>query len=163
LGATVALATGNVSVVDLGAIYGPLDGDYWRLVAAPFVHNNGGYEFVTLVAVGIFGTALERRFGMFVPVALFLAAGAAGAALAVGTDMLPAMGANGAALGLLTAWWVEFRLTRNDDDADRIGFYVFAAVLLLMSAAYEPASIAAAVGGALVGAMAGWALAQRSR
>jgi membrane associated rhomboid family serine protease len=163
LGVTLALATGKVSVIDLGAIYGPLDGDWWRLIAAPFVHNNGGYEFVTLITLGIFGTALERRFGSFVPVALFLAAGVAGSALAVGTDMLPAMGANGAALGLVTAWWVEFRLTRNDDDADRIGVYVFAAVLLLMSAAYEPASIAAAAGGAAVGALGGWALAQRSR
>src|SRR3954464_8904826 len=33
--ATVALATGQVSVIDLGALYGPIEGDWWRLLAAP--------------------------------------------------------------------------------------------------------------------------------
>jgi membrane associated rhomboid family serine protease len=161
LAATVVWSTNKVSLLDLGAIYGPLDGDWWRLLAAPFVHNNAGYQFVTLVAVGVFGSALERRFGWYVPLFLFLAAGAAGAALGVAAQTWPVMGANGAALGLLTAWYVEYRLTRNDDDADRIGVAVFAAVLLLLSVAWEPASVAAAVGGAAVGAMGGFALAQR--
>jgi membrane associated rhomboid family serine protease len=160
--ATVALATGEVSVIDLGAVYGPIEGDWWRLLAAPFVYNNGGYEFVALVSIGVFGTALERRYGSFVPVAIFLAAGAAGVALAVGTDMLPALGGNGAALGLVTAWFVDYRFGRNDGDADLLGVYVFAAVLFLMSVAYEPASIAAAVGGTLVGAVAGYGLAHRT-
>jgi membrane associated rhomboid family serine protease len=159
--ATVVWGTGKVSLLDLGAIYGPLGGDWWRLLAAPFVHNNAGYQFVTLVAVGVFGSALERRFGWYVPLFLFLAAGAAGAALGVAAQTWPVMGANGAALGLLSAWYVEYRLTRNDDDADRIGVAVFAAVLLLLSVAWEPASVAAALGGAAVGAIGGFALAQR--
>jgi membrane associated rhomboid family serine protease len=159
--ATVVWSTGKVSLLDLGAIYGPLDGDWWRLLAAPFVHNNAGYQFVTLAAVGVFGSALERRFGSYVPLLLFLAAGAAGAALGVAAQTWPVIGANGAALGLLTAWYVEYRLTRNDDDADRIGVAVFAAVLVLLSLAWEPASIAAAVGGAAVGAIGGFALAKR--
>jgi membrane associated rhomboid family serine protease len=159
--ATIVWSTGKVSLLDLGAIYGPLDGDWWRLLAAPFVHNNAGYQFVTLVAVGVFGSALERRFGSYIVLLLFLAAGAVGAALGVAAQMWPVMGANGAALGLLTAWYVEYRLTRNDDDADRIGVAVFAAVLVLLSLAWEPASIAAAVGGSAVGAIGGFALAQR--
>jgi membrane associated rhomboid family serine protease len=95
-------------------------------------------------------------------VILWFAAGAAGCALAVAVEMWPVMGANGAALGLLTAWWVEYKLTRNDDDADLIGLAVFAAVLFGLSIAWEPASIAAAVGGTAVGAIGGFALAQRS-
>jgi membrane associated rhomboid family serine protease len=156
-------ATDEVSLIDLGAVAGPLDGDWWRLVAAPFVHDNAGYQFVALLAVGIFGTPLERRFGWWVVLMLFLAAGAAGLGLALAVDMLPALGANGAALGLLTAWYVEYRLTRNDDEADLIGVAVIAAVLFLLSVAWEPASIAAAIGGSLVGAVGGFALAQRSR
>jgi membrane associated rhomboid family serine protease len=161
--ATIVWSTGEVTLIDLGAIYGPIDGEWWRLIAAPFVHNNAGYQFVALAAVGVFGTALERRFGLYVPVVLFLAAGAAGAALSVATEMWPVMGANGAALGLLTAWYVEYRLTRNDDDADLIGLVVFAAVLFGLSVAWPPATIAAAVGGTAVGAIGGFALAQRSR
>jgi membrane associated rhomboid family serine protease len=161
--ATIVWSTNKVSLFDLGAIYGPLGNDWWRLLAAPFLHDNAGYQFVTLAAVGVFGTALERRFGWYVVLFLFLAAGTAGAALAVAAQTWPTYGANGAALGLLTAWYVEYRLTRNDDDADRIGVAVFAAVLFLLSVAWQPASIAAAIGGALVGAVAGFALAMRSR
>ena len=161
--ATIVWSTNQVSLIDLGAIYGPINGEWWRLIAAPFVHNNAGYQFVALCAVGVFGTALERRFGWYVPVIVFLAAGAAGCALSVAASMWPVMGANGAALGLLTAWWVEWRMTRNDEDADLIGLAVFAAVLFGLSIAWPPATIAAALGGTAVGAIAGFALAQRSR
>jgi membrane associated rhomboid family serine protease len=163
LAATVVWSSHKVSLLDMGAIYGPLGGDWWRLLAAPFLHDNAGYQFVTLLAVGVFGTALERRFGWYVPLLLFLAAGAAGAALAVAAQTWPAFGANGAALALLTAWAVDYRLGRNDGGADLIGAGVFAAVLFLLSAAWPPASIAAAAGGAVIGALGGFALAQRSR
>jgi membrane associated rhomboid family serine protease len=165
LAASVAWSTDQVTLRDLGAIYGglPFDNDWWRLLAAPFVHDNAGYAFIALVAVGVFGTALERRFNTFVPILIFLAAGAAGAALVVGLDAGDTWGANGAALGLLAAWAVEWRLTRNDDETDRIGLWVFAAILFGLSAAWPAANIVAAVGGAAVGAIAGFALAQRSR
>jgi membrane associated rhomboid family serine protease len=165
MAAVVARATGEVTVRDLGAIYGgiPLDNDYWRLVAAPFVHDNAGYGFIALLAVGVFGTALEQRFNWFVTIAIFLAAGAAGTGLVVGLDAGDVWGANAAALGLLSAWAVEWRLTRNDEDTDRVGLWVFAAVLFGLSAAWPPANIVAAVGGAAAGAIAGFALAQRNR
>jgi membrane associated rhomboid family serine protease len=165
LSAVLARATGEVTVRNLGAIYGgiPLDNDYWRLVAAPFVHDNAGYAFIALLAVGVFGTALEQRFNWLVTILVFLAAGAAGAGLVVGLDAGDYWGANAPALGLLAAWAVEWRLTRNDEDTDRIGLWVFAAVLFGLSAAWQPANIVAAVGGAAVGALAGFALAQRNR
>lgn len=165
LAATVAWSTNQVTVRDLGGVYGglPFSNDWWRLVAAPFVHDNMGYEFIALTAVGVFGTALERRFNWFAPVAIFLAAGAAGVGLVVGLDAGDAWGANAGAIGLLTAWGVEWRLTRNDSDTDRIGLWVFAAVLFGLSAAWPAANIVAAVGGAVVGAISGFALAQRNR
>src|SRR3954454_3476722 len=165
LAATVVWSTGKVTLRDLGAIYGglPLAGEWWRVVAAPFVHDNAGYEFIALLAVGVFGNALEQRFNPFVPIAIFLAAGAAGIGLVVALDAGDAWGANAAAIGLLSAWAVEWRLTRNDSDMDRIGLWVFAAVLFGLSAAWPPANIVAAVAGAAVGAMSGFALAQRAR
>ena len=48
-----------------------------------------GYQFVALVAVGIFGTLLERRFGPVPVVLVFVLAGAAGAALAVTARVPP--------------------------------------------------------------------------
>ena len=165
IGARVALATNQVGLRDLGAVYGglPFHNDWWRLVTAPFVHDNMGYGFIALTAVGVFGTALEQRFNRFVPIALFLAAGAAGVGLVVALDAGDAWGANAAALGLACAWAVEWWLTRNDDDTDRIGLWVFLAVLFGLSAAWPPANIVAAVAGAAVGALGGFALAQRNR
>src|SRR3954447_2933683 len=102
LAVTLALATSRVSLFDVGGVLGPIGSDYWRLVTAPFVYDTSGpfYEFVVLVAIGVFGTMVERRFGSVAMVLLFLAAGAGGAALALGLDSTPALGGNGAALGL---------------------------------------------------------------
>src|SRR6266513_1674571 len=52
--ASVVIASGKVSLYDLGGIYfKPVSNDWWRLAATPFLHNNGVYQFVTLIAVGI--------------------------------------------------------------------------------------------------------------
>ena len=74
----------------------------------PFQHlDHFGYAFIALTAVGVFGTLLERRFGLVFVVATFLLAGAGGRGLALVLEATPALGANGAALGLLCAWLVD--------------------------------------------------------
>jgi membrane associated rhomboid family serine protease len=158
--ATLALATGRISYLDAGAITGPIGNEWWRIVTTPFVYDTSGpfYIFVTLVALGIFGTLIERRFGPVVALLLFLAAGAGGAALAVTLKSYPALGGNGAALGLLAAWFVDDRLSARrgaDRGNDLIGVAVFAAVLLLMPLADTQASLFAGLGGAAVGAVVG--------
>lgn len=160
--AVVVTASDAVTYYDLGALVVPLDGDWWRVATTPLLHDNVGYAFVALTATAIFGMHLERRFGRLVPVAVFLAAGAAGAALSAAADVLPAVGANGAALGLLCAWLVEDRATARRGEErgnDLLGVYVIAALLLALSLATEDASIVAALGGAAVGALAGLVLA----
>lgn len=155
-------ASGELTYYDLGALVLPIESDWWRVAATPFLHDNAGYAFVALTATAIFGMHLERRFGRAVPVLIFLAAGAAGAALSAAADVLPAVGANGAALGLLCAWLVDDRRARRrgeDRGNDLIGVYVIAGLLVALSAATEDASIVAAGGGALTGVAAGQALA----
>jgi membrane associated rhomboid family serine protease len=168
--ATVVIASGEVTIRDLGGIVVPLDDRVWRWFAAPFVHDNLGYQFVALLATGIFGTMLERRFGPVPVLLLFLLGGAAGCALAVTLEVpplledpaiYPVLGANGAALALLMAWLVDDRLSarRGDDRGnDLLGVYVVAAVLVLLSLAAEEANLAAAAGGAATGAVLGLAL-----
>jgi membrane associated rhomboid family serine protease len=165
---------GYVTVV--GDAPGFSDDEVWRWFLTPFLHGDQlGYAFVALVAVGIFGTLLERRFGPVAVVATFVLAGAAGAALAVLLETPPLLsdapiwsvvGANGAALGLLVAWLVDDRLAarRGDDrENDLLGVYVIAAVLVLLSLTTEAANIGAAVGGALTGAVLGLVLPRLTR
>jgi membrane associated rhomboid family serine protease len=156
--ATIVTATDRVGNFDLGGIYAPLDGEWWRLVASPFVYSNGGYEFVALVSIGIFGTMIERRFGPVAALVVALGAGAGGAALAVALDDFAVLGGNGMALGLLAAWLVDDRLSARrgtDRENDLIGVYVIAAMLLLLPVAEEDASFYAGLGGAAVGTVAG--------
>jgi membrane associated rhomboid family serine protease len=154
---TLVLATGNVAGYDLGGT--PILGEWWRLVSTPFVHDNDlGYQFVALVATAIFGMHLERRFGIAAVVGIFLLAGAAGVALSDALSVFPAIGANGAALGLLTAWLVDDRLAARrgvDRGNDLLGVLVFGAVLLLVPLAEPDASWAAGLAGAATGAVIG--------
>jgi membrane associated rhomboid family serine protease len=172
--ASPGMDLGYVSVVRDAT--GLSDDEVWRWFLTPFLHGDQlGYGFVALVAVGIFGTLLERRFGALAVVATFILAGAAGAGLAVTLETPPLLsdppfwnviGANGAALGLLTAWLVDDRLAarRGDDrENDLLGVYVIAAVLVLLSLTTEAANIAAAVGGAVVGALLGLLLPRITR
>ena len=158
---SILVATNAVSRAQIGGIYGPVGHEWWRVAASPFIFANAGTEIVTLVAVAIFGTMIERRFGPIVVLAVFLIAGAAGAALAVELKATPALGANGAALGLLFFWLVDDRLAhhRGDDRGnDLIGVYVMAGLLLLLPVADTDSSFYAGLGGAAAGAVMGAAL-----
>jgi membrane associated rhomboid family serine protease len=156
---------------DVGYIVVPVVEDVWRFFVAPFLFADQiGYAFVTLVAVGIFGTLLERRFGAIAVVAVYVLSGAAGMALVafaetpplfVDTDVFFVFGGNGAALGLLCAWLVDDRMAARrgeDRENELLGVYVVAIVLVLLSLAEESANIGAAVGGGLAGSLLGLVL-----
>jgi membrane associated rhomboid family serine protease len=156
----------NLGLYDLGAVIGPLDGDWWRLGAAQFVYENLGYLFVVAVAVAIFGTSIERRYGPPVMLGVFLLSGAAGMYVASETANFPlAMGGNASALGLLCAWLVrDLRDRRGGDDpeTDLFGVAAIAAVLLAMPILETTADPWAGLTGAAVGAAAGTLLPQRT-
>jgi membrane associated rhomboid family serine protease len=155
----------------VGTILVPGFDEPWRWFTAPFSHLSSlGYQFVALAAVALFGSMLERRFGFFPVLVLFVLCGAAGSAAAVAANVPPLLssqtgaqvaGANGAALGLLVAWLVDDRLAARRGDErgnDLLGVYMVAAVLILLSVAVEEANIVAAAGGAAAGALAAPAL-----
>jgi membrane associated rhomboid family serine protease len=164
--------------LDLGTLWvkAGFGDEPWRWFLTPFLHADQlGYAFVALVPVGLFGTLLERRFGPVSVLLTFILSGAAGAALAglLETPPLlsdasawPVMGANGAALGLLCAWLVDDRLAARrgeDRENDLLGVYIIAGVLVLLSLTTQEANIAAAVGGALAGAVIGLLLPRLTR
>src|SRR3954462_2026629 len=86
LAAMAVYAADELTVVDNTVIAGPLDGEYWKLITTAFVHlDHFGYAFIALTAVGVFGTLIERRFGLpfLLTTALLAAAGGSAFALAL--------------------------------------------------------------------------------
>ena len=159
---TIALAAFAPSQV---ALVGPIDGEWWRVATSPFFADDLWYAAACLVTIAIFGTLLEQRHGPLVVVLVFCAAGMGGIAAAAALETIPlALGANGAALGLIGAWVVRPVLeTRRgqEPEADLVGAAVMAAVLLLMPLVVTEASPTAGAVGLLVGLLAGAALARR--
>ena len=161
----IASRVGDLTLYDLGAIIGPLDDDWWRLGAAQFLYENVGYLLAACVAVAIFGTSLERRYGLAVPIVVFVAAGAAGMYLATVVEDFPvAIGGNGSALGLLGAWLVRDvrdRRSGYDTESDLLGVAAIAAVLVLMPLLETTADGWVGAGGAVAGLLIGLALPAR--
>lgn len=158
-------ASPSLTVENLGAIAGPVDGEWWRYLTAPFVYPDVSYLFVCAVAIAIFGIAVERRLGTVSTLILMLACGSLGMLAASGADsliggddVLLAAGGNGVALGLLTAWAMmraaEVR-GRPDEEVEVIGAAVAAAVLILLPLVEDWADVFAGLGGGVVGAACG--------
>jgi membrane associated rhomboid family serine protease len=172
----VRVASPALDSYDLGAIVGPVEGDWWRYLVAPFVYPDIGYLFVASAGIAIFGVAVERRLGLAPTVVLILACGGLGmlaadgieTAFASDNDILLAAGGNGIALGLLSAWAVmraaEVR-AYPDEDVELIGAAIAAAVLILLPLVDDYANVFAGLAGAVVGGGCGLVavLARRER
>jgi membrane associated rhomboid family serine protease len=167
------LGAGSV-LVTLGAIVGVLDQldllyaigftDPWRPFTTLFVYSRTAYEIVVVGAVVLFGWLLERRHGAWAPLLVFFAAGAGGAWIAIQVaNETVALGANGAALGMLAAWSMRDVLGRRagrEDDSDLLGVLAIAALLVLLPLADTEASGVAGIAGGAIGLVLGLGLAR---
>lgn len=165
----VRTASPSLTAESLGAIVGPVEGEWWRYLTAPFVYPDVSYLFVCAVGIAIFGTAVERRLGTVSTLILVLACGSLGMLAASGADsliggddVLLAAGGNGVALGLLATWAMiraaEVR-GRPEEEVEVIGAAVAAAVLILLPLVEDWADVFAGLGGGVVGAACGAAAA----
>jgi membrane associated rhomboid family serine protease len=157
---------------ELGAIAGPVGGDWWRYLASPFVYDDVGYLFACGLAMAIFLPPIERRIGGVATVALVIGTGALGMLAGAGLestfgDGVPvAAGGNGIALGALAAYAVLRDAERRadpTDEYDRMAIAVAAIVLLCLPLVEDFASVWAGVVGGLVGGACGLAAALAGR
>ncbi len=160
----VEQATG-ASLVTLGGLTVPLHGEWWRFFTAPFAYVDVGYLFVVAVGLAIFGVGVERRLGSGPTAVLLLACGSLGMLAASGIasaqgDVVVIAGGNGMALGAVAAWFAIRRAEAHhaiDQDYDRIGVAVAAAVLLALPIFDSTADVFAGLVGGVVGGLAGLA------
>ena len=162
-GVWVATHSGFVSSGEL-AIIGPLHGEWWRLLAAPFLYVNGVYAFVAVLAIVIFGWLLERRHGPLLVIALFFGASVGGALVAEAAYAEPLVtGGNAAALALIGAWAApDLRAARRREwyEGDLLGAAALAATLLAIPFVRPEASWLSGVVGGAIGLLLGLGLGQ---
>ena len=170
LAAAVLMVVGvaaGFSLAGIGAVAGPLDGQWWRLVTAQFAYDNVGYLLAVAITLAIFAVGIERRIGAVSTLGLLILAGTAGAAggygaaEALGTDGPLIAGGNSVALAAVTAWLTlrrRRRRRRSDDQVDLIGVGVVACALLLLPLLESSADVFAGLAGAAFGALAGLSL-----
>jgi membrane associated rhomboid family serine protease len=164
-GVFIAYNASDLVPTQLGAIVGPVDGDFWRYLAAPFFYDDAGYLFVCGLAIALFAPPLERRIGSVATLLLALACGALGMLAATGLDAAladdfpVAAGGNGIALGMLAAYVAIREPERRadpDDAYDWIPVAVAAVVLFALPLVEDFADPWAALAGAVVGGLCGF-------
>jgi membrane associated rhomboid family serine protease len=97
------------TIYEKGVLFGPfllLDGEWWRLLTAAFLHYGPFHLLLNMVALYWFGSLLEQRIGSGKFLLLYVVSGLAGSAGAlVWPDgfLTPTVGASGAIFGILGA------------------------------------------------------------
>lgn len=143
-----------------------IDGQWWRLLSSIFLHFGLLHLLLNMWVLWGVGRLVERLYGNWVFVFLYLCAGAAGALTSVAWDPLKnSAGASGAIFGILGAC-LAFLLHRDMKVPNKIirahGLSTLAFVLFSLISGVMQTGIdnAAHVGGFLVGVVLGWVLAR---
>lgn len=93
-------------LLSFGAMFGPFiaEGEYWRLFTAMFLHAGGFHLAFNMIALWSFGGTVERLFGHYRFIALYVLAGLAGSVASyLFNHVSVAVGASGAVFGILGA------------------------------------------------------------
>ena len=90
-----------------------MQGEWWRLVTAVFLHGGLDHLFGNMIALFVLGMVCEHAFGRAQFLALFVLSGIAGSVLSMITSAGPSVGASGAIFGLQGAAIVLFRRYRD--------------------------------------------------
>ena len=150
-GATLSRPAGDV--YERGALYlgGLLQGDWWRLITAAFLHASMIHIAMNMLALWWFGAALEQALGRGRFLLLYFVSGLAGSAGALlVSPQSVTVGASGAIFGIMGAAFV----------LERQGIYVFgggALGIIVLNLAFTLLVPNISIGGHL-GGLAGGAL-----
>lgn len=139
-----------------------LQGEYYRLFTAMFLHGSITHLFFNSFALYSFGRDVERFLGTFRFLVIYFLAGLAGSIASYVISPNPSLGASGAIFGLVGAMGAFFLKTRHvfqEMSRQQIANLIFM-VLLNLGIGFTTPRIdnAAHIGGLIMGALAGYAL-----
>lgn len=136
-------------------------GEYYRLVTAMFLHFGILHIASNMYVLYFVGPTVERAFGRFRYVSLYLIAGVGGsvASYLFGNVLENGAGASGAIFGLFGAYYVVARKM----NASTAGILGVIAINLVISVAIPNIDIRAHLGGLVVGAISGAVVAYAPR
>ena len=152
----------EAALVDLGGLYPPaiaLQGEWWRLFTAMFLHATLFHILFNAWALWVFGSIVERDFGTARFLAIFFITGfvASATSYAFGPVIFVGVGASGAVFGVFGAF-VAYNYRRRHLAAAAQNLR-FAMTLILINAllafAWGTIDWRAHVGGFLAGLVAG--------
>ena len=151
-------------LVRMGAMVPVLvvDGQYWRLVTAIFLHANLVHLLLNALGLSIFGNLIESVIGSGRMLALYLVSGfvASAVSFAFGSVATIAVGASGAIFGLLGAW-LAFNLRRRQLSLARSnvqGAALLIGLNLVIGFSVPGIDNLAHVGGLVAGVLGGFAV-----
>ncbi len=172
-----ALQSGNIvdidldTLVDLGALYGPLvvkQGEWWRLLSAMFLHGGMTHILMNMVSLYIIGRGMELYFPKAAYLAIYLFSGLTGGLLSLYMHpMSVGVGASGAIFGVFGALAGFFLAHRK-----RIGAYsrefmkdfvVILGLNLMLGLSISSIDMSAHIGGLVVGMLGGYMVAKYPR
>jgi membrane associated rhomboid family serine protease len=134
-----------------------VQGGYYRLITAAFMHRETLHIFFNMIMLWMFGRPLEAMLGRarFLTLYLICALGGSAASYLFNQPQVGSLGASGAVIGIVGALLVLERRLRHDTGAVAI----YLAILLLPGLLLPGIDWRAHVGGLLTGAVLGAAAA----
>ncbi len=153
----------NNTIYEHGALFGPLvaDGDWWRLFTAAFLHYGPIHLAFNMLALWIFGSAIEQVLGRGRYLLLYVVSGLAGSAGALlFSPNAVTVGASGAIFGLMGAALVLERQRTYVFGGGALGLI---AINLVFTFAIPGISIGGHLGGLAGGALGMLALSRFGR
>ena len=161
--------TGTQNLIDWGAKYGRYiaEGEYWRLVLPMFLHVSFFHMLTNLFGLVIFGSMVERIFGTWNFVVIYLMAGILGNVVSFLAGPNLGVGASGAVFGILGAFGVYLLLNRRllsqmgRQQLTTIG--VIVAINVVLGLSISGIDNAAHFGGLLAGGLVALLIAPRER
>ena len=159
------------ALVDLGALYGPLvvlDGEWWRLLAAMFLHGGMTHLLMNMFSLYIVGRPMELYFKPQSYLSIYFLTGIIGGMVSLTIHpQTVGIGASGAIFGLFGAlggYFLEYRRELGDHAKGIVkDFGLIIGINLILGFSIPNIDVSAHVGGFISGLVGGFIAARHTQ